>query len=175
MVLGIDIGATKTWAAYLRKDELIKSRKIKTQLDPRVFLKDLKDLLEDFLKGVADNVEAIGIGAPGPIDLKSGIFRKLPNLSSWDGFNIKKELRAIYHVPVRVQNDANAAALGEALHGGGKGYSVVYYITISTGIGGGLVIEGQIINGSNELTGEIWALPVFQNNCGHSFYIPAII
>jgi glucokinase len=160
MVLGIDIGATKTWLAHLEQDSLRKSRKIQTPKNPSRFLKDLKDLIDEFIKDGPKKIEAIGIGAPGPLDLDRGIFRRLPNLPSWDGFNIRSELESHYGVPVRVQNDANAAALGEAVHGGGRGYTSVYYITISTGIGGGFILDRRIFNGTNHLAGEIWALPV---------------
>ena len=65
----------------------------------------------------------LGIGAPGPIDLDRGIFRRLPNLPGWDGFDVRGSLESRHGVPVLVQNDANAADLGEAVHGAGKGYN----------------------------------------------------
>jgi glucokinase len=160
MVLGIDIGATKTWLARLERDGLRKSVKIPTPEDPVRFLEDLKSLIGEFVTGSRDSIDAIGIGAPGPLDLDRGIFKRLPNLPAWDGFNLCSELESHYGVPVRVQNDANAAALGEAVHGGGRGYASVYYITISTGIGGGFIMDRRIFNGTNHLAGEIWALPV---------------
>ncbi len=160
MVLGIDIGATKTWLARIESGKLVTSEKIKTRSEQSFFLADLHALIEAFLDKELNKIEAIGIGAPGPIDLDRGIFRRLPNLPGWDGFDMRGELEARYHVPVRVQNDANAAALGEAVHGAGRGYSSVYYITISTGIGGGFIMNRHIINGNKHLTGEIWALPL---------------
>jgi glucokinase len=166
MVLGIDIGATKTLLARLGRTGLRKSTKIPTPEDPVQFLEDLKDLIDGFVKDCGEDIDAIGIGAPGPLDLDRGIFRNLPNLPAWDGFNLRPELESHYDVPVRVQNDANAAALGEAAHGGGRGYSSVYYITISTGIGGGFILDRRIFNGTNHLAGEIWALPV--DNFGRS-------
>jgi glucokinase len=160
MILGIDIGATKTRLARLESGELVKSRKIVTRRDSSRFFSDLTDLIEEFIGADRSRLKGIGIGAPGPLDLDRGVFRKLPNLPSWDGFDIRGKLESVYDVPVRVQNDANAAALGEAVHGGGRGFGSVYYITISTGIGGGLIMNRRIINGANYLAGEIWALPV---------------
>ena len=160
MVIGVDIGATKTWLARLEGNTLIKSKKIKTNKNPAEFLSDLRALIKEFLGDDEKRIKAIGIGAPGPLDIQNGIFGKLPNLEAWDGFEIGREMKVQYRVPVRVQNDANAAALGEALYGGGRGYSSVFYITISTGIGGGFVLDKKIINRSNNLAGEIWALPV---------------
>jgi glucokinase len=160
MILGIDIGATKTRLARLENGELVRSRKIGTRRDSSRFFSDLTGLIEEFTGNDRNILEGIGIGAPGPLDLERGIFRKLPNLPSWDGFDLRGKLESVYGVPVRVQNDANAAALGEAVHGGGRGFGSVYYITISTGIGGGLIMNRRIINGANHLAGEIWALPV---------------
>jgi glucokinase len=160
MVLGIDIGATKTWTARLENERLITSRKIPTRNSSSSFLRDLRDLIDGFLSNSGNRLDAIGIGAPGPLDLDNGIFKRLPNLPDWDGFNIRGALASYYGVPVAVQNDANAAALGEAVHGGGRGCDSVYYITISTGIGGGYIVNRKIVTGYNHLTGEIWALPV---------------
>lgn len=160
MILGVDIGATKTWLACLRDGKLVKSKKIRTHSDSDRFLQDLQKLVQEFLGRHRDSIEAIGIGAPGPLDLDTGVFKKLPNLPDWEGFDIRGALASSCRVPVRIQNDANAAALGEAFHGGGRGCRSVYYITISTGIGGGFIVDRKIVNGANHLTGEIWALPV---------------
>jgi glucokinase len=160
MVLGIDIGATKTWLARLESGSLVTSEKIRTRSEQTHFLDDLYALIESFCGKDLHNIEAIGIGAPGPIDLDRGVFRRLPNLPGWEDFDVRDTLETRYRVPVRVQNDANAAALGEAVHGAGRGYNSVYYITISTGIGGGFIIDRRIINGNKYLTGEIWALPL---------------
>jgi glucokinase len=159
-VLGIDIGATKTRLARFEGGKLVKSEKIRTRSDSSHFLLDLKALIDGFIGNNRGSITGIGVGAPGPLDLDRGVFRKLPNLPSWDGFDIRGELESHYGVPVRVQNDANAAALGEAVHGGGRGFATVYYITISTGIGGGLIMDEHIVNGAHHLTGEIWAMPV---------------
>jgi glucokinase len=158
MVLGIDIGATKTWVGHLRGMTLLKSRKMKTQKNPELFLGQLRILIEEFIG--RSQISGIGIGAPGPVDPINGIFGKLPNLPTWDGFTMRKSIENLFQVPVKIHNDANAAALGETIYGGGRGYACVYYITISTGIGGGFIFERSIVTGKNHLTGEIWAMPV---------------
>jgi glucokinase len=160
MVLGIDIGATKTWLARLESGRLHTSGKITTRDTKDSFLNDLYTLIDDFCGGEGRGFDAIGIGAPGPIDLDRGIFKKLPNLPDWDGFDLRGILEKRFTVPVRIQNDANTAALGEAVHGAGRGYSSIYYITISTGIGGGYIVDRHIVNGNKHLAGEIWALPL---------------
>jgi glucokinase len=160
MVLGIDIGATKTWIATLESGKLHASDKILTRGEQDSFLNDLYVLIDGFCGKRLKHIEAIGVGAPGPIDLDRGVFKKLPNLPDWDGFDLRSTLRRRYGVPVHVQNDANAAALGEAVHGAGREYSSIYYITISTGIGGGYIVDKRVVDGSSHLAGEIWALPL---------------
>lgn len=160
MVLGIDIGATKTVCAVLREGRLRKSERIRTKSEPEEFFDDLCGLIENFTGDDMSSIGAIGIGAPGPIRIEEGIFGCLPNLGLWDGFEMRKALESRYSVPVKIQNDANAACLGEAIFGGGRGFRSVFYITISTGIGGGFAIDGNIVNGGHDLTGELWTLPV---------------
>ncbi len=99
-------------------------------------------LIEEFLGTGRRKIAGIGIGAPGPVNPIKGIFGELPNLPTWDGFDLRKKIEHLYKVPVKIHNDANTAALGEAIHGGG------------------LIFERSIITGKNHLTGEIWALPV---------------
>jgi glucokinase len=161
MILGIDIGATKTRLARLAGGGIETSERIATSPDPDAFLGDLFDLIDGFLsrKGIR-NLKGIGIGAPGPLDLDRGIFRRLPNLGRWEDFDLPSSLRSRYGVAARIQNDANAAALGEALHGAGVNFGSVYYITLSTGIGAGFIFNGKIVSGRYHLTGEIWNLPV---------------
>lgn len=160
MILGIDIGATKTRLGRMEAGRLSKSGKIATNPDSTLFLKDLQRLIREFLGSQQERMQAIGIGAPGPLDPQRGIFGRLPNLPDWDGFDIREALSSSYKTPVRIQNDANVAALGEAIHGGGRDFRSVYYITISTGIGGGYVLDRRIVSGARHLTGELWTLPV---------------
>ena len=80
MVLGIDIGATKTWLAWIESGRLVTSEKIRTRSEQTDFIHDLYELIEAFCGNDIHRIEVIGIGAPGPIDLDRGIFRRLPNL-----------------------------------------------------------------------------------------------
>ena len=161
MILGIDIGATKTQLGYINNNKLVKSEIIKTKRDPEVYLKELFNLIDGFLRDDIKNISKIGIGAPGPLEPLSGKFGKLPNLPEWEGLSIKDMLEEHFNLPVYVQNDANVATLGEAIFGGGKDQKSVCYITISTGIGAGFVIDKKIVEGKNNLAGEIWALNVY--------------
>ncbi len=116
-----------------------------------------------------ESLGGIGIGMPGPLDANNGIVFNLVNLEGWDGIHLSKRIEEYFNVPCFIENDANVAALGEAVYGAGKGYEIVYYLTISTGVGGGLVYNGQIINGATGNAGEIANIIVKDNEAKHSF------
>ncbi|MGG4491281.1 ROK family protein [Metabacillus idriensis] len=100
-------------------------------------------------------VQAVGIGAPGPLDAKNGIIIEPPNLPGWQNIELTKTIASAVDLPVYLENDANAAALAEALIGAGKKADSVFYITVSTGVGGGYVYDGKVISGAQGNCGEI--------------------
>lgn len=100
-----------------------------------------------------EDVIGIGVGAPGPVD-KNGVIYKAVNLG-WGVLNIKEELEKLTGVTVMAGNDANVAALGEMWKGGGEGYSDLVVVTLGTGIGGGVIIDGRIVTGYRGAGGEI--------------------
>ncbi|OHR74209.1 glucose kinase [Bacillus sp. HMSC76G11] len=100
-------------------------------------------------------VQAVGIGAPGPLDAKNGIIIEPPNLPGWQNIELTKTIESAIQMPVYLENDANAAALAEALIGAGKEADSVFYITVSTGVGGGYVYGGKLISGAQGNCGEI--------------------
>ncbi|KIL43041.1 ROK family protein [Jeotgalibacillus campisalis] len=99
--------------------------------------------------------ERIGICAPGPLDYKLGVLLDPPNLPDWGLVPITDVLQKHFLLPVRLLNDANAAALSEAASGAGKGYESVWFTTVSTGVGSGYVNDGQLIQGARGCAGEI--------------------
>jgi glucokinase len=101
-----------------------------------------------------DEIKAIGIGSPGPLDSKKGIIVETPNLP-FKNFNLIKPIVDKFGVPTYLENDANAAAIGEYLLGAGKGTENMVYITVSTGIGGGAVINGKLYSGATSNALEI--------------------
>ena len=100
------------------------------------------------------SIRGIGICSPGPLDPKTGVVINPPNVPCWRNFPLAAEVAHIYRVPVKVDNDANAAALAEAQWGAGRGYGNVFYATIGTGIGTGIVFEGRIYHGRTGAAGE---------------------
>ena len=107
-------------------------------------------------------ISAIGVSCGGPLDTKTGIVYSPPNLPGWDALPLKTKLESEFQVPVTIENDANASALAEYRFGGGRGYNAVLYMTMSTGIGGGIVIDGHIYRGANDSAGEV----------GHQILLP---
>jgi glucokinase len=96
----------------------------------------------------------IGICAPGPLDPRTGVVINPPNLPGWRNFPLAAEISKAYRLPVRVDNDGNAAALAEAVWGAGRGYRNVFYATIGTGIGTGIVFDGRIYHGRTGAAAE---------------------
>jgi glucokinase len=110
--------------------------------------------IEQTLPDGASSIAGIGICAPGPLDPNTGLILNPPNVPCWRNFPLADEVRKHYSVPVRVDNDANAAALAEARWGSARGYKHVFYATIGTGIGTGIVIDGKIYHGRTGSAGE---------------------
>jgi len=99
-------------------------------------------------------IHGIGICSPGPLDPKTGVVINPPNLPCWRNYPLASETSRIYQLPVRVDNDGNAAALAEALWGAGYGYRNVFCTTIGTGIGAGMVFDGEVYHGRTGAAGE---------------------
>lgn len=97
----------------------------------------------------------VTVGSPGPLNTDIGVVYDAPNLPGWVNVQLRDELEVALGVPVHIVNDANAAALGEYLYGTGRGHRSFVYITVSTGIGGGVVINGRLLEGSAGTAGEI--------------------
>jgi len=155
VIVGIDIGATKTQMACLDASGLNVFFREPTPQEPRRAIEMIeRGIRETDLPGP---LAGIGIGCPGPLDQEAGVVQSPPNLRAWKGFRIKALLEDVLGVPVILENDANAGALGEAVYGSGAGYRRVFYVTISTSIGTGIVIDGEIYRGARGLAGEIWA------------------
>jgi glucokinase len=112
--------------------------------------------LRDTLSAVAGRqVIGIGVSVAGPTDLETGMMYHPPNLPEWHGFSVKQALSEQFGLPVSVANDASLAALAEHRYGAGRGYTHMVYLTISTGIGGGIIVDGELYEGAQGLAGEI--------------------
>jgi glucokinase len=155
-LLGIDIGGTKIKTGYVTPEGRLEECGLySTPSDPKAAV----DLLSGEIAGyeIPVPLAGIGIGCPGPLDQETGRVLSPPNLPGWHGFPLTEELEKRLGVPVRLENDGNAGALGEARHGSGAGYSHVFYLAVGTGLGAGIVIDSKIYRGAYGLAAEMWS------------------
>ena len=157
MIIGIDLGGTKIASALATP-----SGKIVTDVNiPTEAAKGRKQVIANIIKSVhtlirgqKTKISCLGIGVPGPILYNEGVVIEPPNLPGWKKVNLKKILEKEFQVPVHVDNDANCAALAEAYFGAGRNARHFIYITISTGIGGGIIIDRKLYRGAIGAAGE---------------------
>lgn len=117
--------------------------------------------------GGIQNVEGIGIGVPGPVDTVNGSMIMATNLPGFENFPICKKISEKFNLPAFIDNDANVAGLAEAILGSGKQFSSVYYVTISTGIGGAFIVDDKLVSGGRGHAGEIGNIIVNHNGYKH--------
>jgi glucokinase len=179
MYIAVDIGGTQIRVAVYSKGETrpVKQKRIPTQGDDHSPLERLIGLLAE-LWPVNDRVCAIGMAAPGPINPKLGIIYSAPNIPGWEKLPLAQILHERFNVPVKLGNDANLAALGEWRYGAGQGHHNLLYMTISTGIGGGVIADDQLLLGSHGLAGELGHVTVLPDGpmcgCGHRGHLEAL-
>jgi len=158
MYLGIDIGGTKVAAGLVSHDGevLYKTRvPMSPQGDASAGFNAVKIAIDEAKKANPNaTIAGIGICSPGPLDPKTGVVINPPNLPCWRNFPLASEVAKAYGVPARVDNDANAAGLAEAIWGAARGYANVFYATIGTGIGTGIVFNGRIYHGRTGAAAE---------------------
>ena len=162
--IGVDLGGTNVRAAIVDEEGNVLVQK-KSPSYAQEGKEKVMDTIINLIKSLPDyeSCSGIGVGVPGPCDEKTGSMVLATNLPGFEGYSIANKLEETFHMPSFIDNDANVAALAEALVGVGKGKKVVYYVTLSTGIGGGLVINGECISGKHGFTGEIANIIIDRN------------
>ena len=171
VVLGVDIGGTNTAFGYVdREGNLQAEGGMKTEADrpSAEFFERLHNEAETLFKSIRDNYNLVGIGLGAPnANYYKGTIEQPPNLS-WDYVDVVAELKRWYSIPVALTNDANAAALGEMLFGAAKGMKDFIVITLGTGLGSGIVANGELIYGHDGFAGEIGHTTIVPNGrqCG---------
>jgi glucokinase len=156
-VLGVDVGGTKVAVGLVDHNGRILAQGRKPMVangTAEAGLQAVADAIDSLTSSLPGGIHSIGICAPGPLDPKSGVVLNPPNLPCWRNFPLAEKVRSRYHVPVRVDNDANAAALAETRWGAARGFRYVFYATIGTGIGSGIVFDGRIYHGNTGSAGE---------------------
>jgi glucokinase-like ROK family protein len=175
-VVGIDIGASHVgivvtdFAAQLRH-ELEFSQDINK--GPEACLSAIDSRLRGVLTHLNlsfDEVLAIGVGVPGPVVIEKGLVSAPPIMPGWDNFPIQAHLISLWKVPVSLNNDAELGAMGEWAYGAGRGSNHLVYIKVGTGVGSGLLLDGQIYRGATGCAGEIGHITIQENgplcSCG---------
>src|SRR6267143_1666265 len=175
VVVGVDIGGTKVAAGLVDANGEIIVRNRTPMLTagaPSNGLAAVSTAIRGLFSDASsqNQIEAIGICAPGPLNPHTGVIINPPNLTIWHNYPLAEEMRRLYNVPIRVDNDANAAALAEAKWGAGRGYPNIFYATIGTGIGTGIIFDGRIYHGRTGAAAEGGHLGIDSDgplcNCG---------
>ena len=168
LVIGIDLGGTKISTALANSAGKIIARDYRKTLaseGPDAVIARMLDaarlVMAEADVGISQ-VAAAGICAPGPLDVAAGIVVSPPNLPGWDRVPLRHLIADALAIPAFLEKDANAAAMGEYLFGAGRGTQHMIYVTVSTGIGSGLILDGKLYHGATSMAGEI----------GHTTIVP---
>jgi glucokinase len=159
LYLGLDIGGTK--CAVVVGDAAFSIRKkiffdTRTERGYQAILGEFQEHIKSILAGFPGcKLKRIGISCGGPLDSKTGMIYSPPNLPGWDEVPITRIFSEAFGVETVIQNDANACALAEWLMGAGKGTSNMIFLTFGTGMGSGLILNGKLYSGTNDLGGEV--------------------
>ena len=173
IVIGVDLGATNIRCATVGSDKIsnITSKRVNNIGTVQEVLEEIFDLIDPLID---DNAEAIGIGVPSVVDIERGIVYDVQYIPSWKEVPLKKWMEDRYGIPVLVNNDANCFALGELYFGKGKGISSMIGLTIGTGLGAGIIINGKLYAGNNCGAGEFGMVDyldhVFEYYCSGQFF-----
>ncbi len=170
-VVGVDLGGTKIATALLnRNGEVLRQVRYQTTQ-----FKSASEVIDCIVQSIAEvraglPILGIGVASPGTVDMQKGVILNGTNLPEWIEIPLQHEIEKRTGVQVKVVNDANAAAWGEYYTGAGKKSKTMVYVTISTGIGSGIVLDGKLLLGSNSFAGELGHTMIDQNgprcSCG---------
>ena len=164
-VLSVDIGGTKFGLALCTRDgRILAQRRGITNTAGRAswMIEQISRSGSELIAGAGAPVVACGIGFGGPVDFHRQVINRSMHVEGWGETRLADLLGECFHIPVVVDNDANTAALGEVYFGAARSTRNIVYLTVSTGIGGGLVIDGEVYHGSHSYAGE----------CGHMTLVP---
>lgn len=174
-VLAVDLGGTQIRAALCDpQGQILRriARPTQAAEGPDPVIKRVIDTITEAMAGTpADQIGGIGIGAPGPINPVSGIVLEAPNLPGWSNVPLRNIISAQFALPTFLGNDANLAGLAEYTFGAGRGRGDMIYLTISTGVGSGIIVDGRMLLGAHGLGAEAGHIIVNPEGplcgCGH--------
>ncbi len=175
--IGIDIGGTKISIAAGSQNGTIQAYFVLPTLKGRQSRQSIESLIAEVKRlqsrlspKARAGLAGIGVCLPGAVDTAKGIVPHSPNLQGWKGIPLRSILSRAFKLPVKMVNDANAAAVGEMLFGAARGVKNFVYVTVSTGIGGGIILDGRLIEGAGFAAGEVGHMTIVPGgdlcNCG---------
>jgi glucokinase len=177
--VAVDIGGTHIRVAAYEQDNITPLTNERTRSlanKPGTFDRLVKSIESAWPKILT--VNAIGMASPGPLDPQTGVVLATPNIPEWIDFPLTEMLSTHFGVPAYLDNDANLAALGELKFGAGRGHHNLLYLTISTGIGGGVIINDRLLHGHHGLAAELGHVTVLAGgpvcSCGHDGHLEAL-
>jgi len=157
LAIGIDFGGTSVKSGVLYRGNIIdEAPRIDTQeyLEAEPLIQTITATI-DTLRQSHPMIKAIGIGMPGFVDFKKGLVHNLTNVKGWQNIYLKDRLEELTGLPVTIENDANCMAYAEWKRGAGRGMSNLVALTLGTGVGGGLIVNGQMVRGHQSAAGEL--------------------
>lgn len=154
MVLGVDIGGTKIAVGTVDESAGVLRSAFSPTLASEGYDISIRQVMFAIERAMGPGIDAIGICAPGPLNPKTGVVLNPPNLPGWHNVPLARMVAERFGVRCLVENDANAAGLAETLFGAARGFASVFYMTWSTGIGAGIVLDGRIYHGKNGAAAE---------------------
>ncbi|HLH03416.1 MAG TPA: ROK family protein [Bryobacteraceae bacterium] len=174
--IGVDLGGTNLRAAAIDPNgHLLARLSVEAQYaaGPERVADEIAQMIETIRQRLVDSsLQGVGIGVPGYIDIDAGVVMEAANLPDFEGFPIRERIQQRLDTPILLENDANVAALGEKWMGAGKDVKDLILLTLGTGIGGGIVIDGKVLHGFRGMAGEFGHMTVFPdgNPCGCGNY-----
>ncbi len=157
-IVGLDVGGTKTAVVAGDRRGNILARDTFPTGAARGFddvFARLRESVARVLSAMSGPPAALSVSIGGPLDVLRGIIKSPPNLPGWDAIPLKEMLSRLYGIPVYVEHDGNAGALAEWYFGAGKGYRNIVFLTMGTGMGAGLILDGKLYRGTSDVAGEI--------------------
>ncbi len=173
-LIGIDLGATNIRVARIENKEILqlKTEQIINSENPSDLIDQIKHLIRQVKTA---KVQAIGMGVPSVVDVKQGIVFDVQNIPAWKEVPLKSILEDEFKITVFINNDANCYALGEKFFGIGQGERSIIGLTIGTGLGAGIIMNGKLVSGENCGAGEVGMVPylnsIFEHYCSGQFFL----
>ncbi len=171
--IGVDLGGTKVKVGIVNKQgRIVQKVSVNTfaEKGPDKVIAQIKEGINLLLKTNKKEIQGIGIGSPGTVSSKRGTVENPPNLPGWKKVHLGKIIQKEFALPTFVENDANAAAIGELIYGAGKAHQSFIMVTLGTGVGGGIIYKGKLFKGEFGGAGEIGHITIDYNgtkcNCG---------